>query len=143
MVRFVVLVALALVALAPDRAGAQPASGTFRVVDAWIDDGRFFWEETEPFPMQREVVVPMRIDGMTVFKKQVELVYVPTAVKKEAKVKALKASDATGKAIDADTLAELLKEKAPVVLVTGTVPEKHRALFKDKTVFIEFPAPKM
>jgi hypothetical protein len=35
----------------------------------------------------------------------------------------------------------LLKDSTPVVLVTGRLPEKHRTLFKEKTLFVELPEP--
>jgi hypothetical protein len=142
MIRFVVLAAVGFAALAVTRADAQPAPGTLQVVDAKIDGRRLLWDETVLVPVQREVEVAVVIDGKTVIQKRTEIVPQVTLITKEAEVKTLKVTDATGKAIDADKLAELLKEKTPVVFVTGSVPEKHRALFKDKTLFVELPAPK-
>ena len=53
-------------------------------------------------------------------------------------------TDATGKAIEADKLADRLKE-GPAVLLTAPLSDKHRKLFKDDTLFVEpnpTPAPK-
>jgi hypothetical protein len=140
--RFVVLALFTLIGLDPTRATAQPTPGGLQVVDAKIDGGEFQWDATELVPVVQEVAVEKEVNGMKVVQKQKVIVYETRTVTRAAEVKTLKATDARGKAIDTEKLAELLKDKAPVVLVSGAVPEKHRALFKDKTVFIELPAPK-
>jgi hypothetical protein len=142
MIRFAFLAALAHVAIVSARADAQPAPGTFQIVDAKIDGERLLWSEEQIVYVARQVEVVVMVNGMMVTEKRTEMVPELRTITKAAAVKELKASDAAGKAIDADKLAELLKEKAPVILVTGPVAEKHRALFKDKTVFIQLPAPK-
>ena len=146
MIRSVVLAALALAVLAPTRAGAQPpfdpTPGGFRIVDAKADKGKLTWTETVAVPVVKEVEVIMMIDGkpVAVKKKVTTIEYVSVA--KTGDLKGAKVTDAAGKAIDADKIAERLKETTPVVFVSGPVPAKHRELFKDTTVFVEFPQPK-
>ena len=143
MIRSAVLAALALVALAPARAPAQfDAPGSFRVVEAKADKGKLAWEEVRYVPTTREEERVVVVNGMNVKQKVAVTVVVPVLETRGYELKTLKATDGAGKAIDAEKLAELLKEKTPVVVVSGPVPEKHRKLFKDTTVFVELPQPK-
>jgi hypothetical protein len=140
--RFTVLAAIALAALAPARASAQPVlPGPFRVVEAKADGGKVIWSEIKFVPQVKEEERVVVINGMNVTQKVAVTVFVPVQETIGFELKKLKATDGTGKAIAADKLAELLKESTPVVIVSGPVPEKHRALFKEKTVFLELPQP--
>ncbi len=98
------------------------------------------WSELQLVHVTEEIVVEVEVNGMKVQEKRAVTVIKTATVTKSAELKTLKATDTNGKAIDADKLAELLKDKTPVVLLPGPMPEKHRGLFKDKTVFIELPA---
>jgi hypothetical protein len=143
--RFAPLAAIALAALLPAPATAQPAAlglGGLHIAEAKIDKGKLTWTVTEVVPVTKQVEVTVNVNGMNVVQKRAITAYETVQVTKAAEVKGLKATDAAGKEIDADKLAERLKEATPVVFVSGTVPAKHRALFKDTTVFLEFPAPK-
>ena len=145
MTRFALLSALALAALPHPRADAQPDAffpGSIRIIDAKADKGKLTWTEYATTPVVREIEVIVNMNGKQVATKQKVTVHEVVPVTKTADLKGAKATDAAGKAIDADKLAERLKESTPVVLVSGAVPAKHRALFKDTTVFVEFPQPK-
>jgi hypothetical protein len=96
--------------------------------------------ETNLVPVAKEVIVEVVKDGVKFAEKRTVLVTEAAKVMRTFELSKVKATDGTGTAIAADKLAELLKETTPVVLVSGPVAEKHRALFKEKTVFIE-PAP--
>jgi hypothetical protein len=147
MTRFALLSAIALAALPPAPALAQPAVpglGGLRIAEAKADKGKLTWTVTELVPVTKEIEVTVNVNGMNVVRKQAVTVYENQSVTKTADLKGLKATDVAGKEIDADKLAERLKEATPVVFVSGTVPAKHRALFKDATVFVEIlplPAP--
>jgi hypothetical protein len=139
MIRLAAFAALVL-AVAPARAD-DPAAAPFRIIDARVASGKLEWEEarTVAVPVVKQVQVVE--NGMVVVKNAVFMELVTVADKQAIEVKDLKATDVAGKAVAADTLADLLKEKTPVVLMTGPLPVKHRGLFKDKTVFVELPPP--
>jgi hypothetical protein len=140
MTRFALLSALALAALLPAPALAQPAAvgpGGVRIAEAKIDKGKLTWTVTEVVPVIKEIEVTVNVNGMNVVQKRAVTAYEPQSVTRTADLKGVKATDAAGKEIDADKLAERLKEATPVVFVSGTVPAKHRALFKDTTIFVE------
>ncbi len=138
MLRFTLLLAVGTLVMLPTAAFAQPGvPGSFRVVDAKVDKGKVTWTETQLVPTTKEVEVVVVINGVNVKQKRALTVLVPVVETLAADLKDLKATDGAGKAIDADKLAELLKESTPVVIVSGPVPEKHRKLFKDTTVFVD------
>lgn len=130
------LAASVLACCLSDRATAQPFPVAIQVVDAKAEKGKMTWTETVLVPLNEEYLVEVEINGVKVQQRRTRTVMKPTTVTKEAELKKLYATDANGKAIAADKLAELLKESTPVVFVSGPLPEKHRALFKDKVVFI-------
>ncbi len=88
-------------------------------------------------PVRKVVEATVDVNGMNVVEKREVTVYESVTVARAFEPKQFKATDASGKAIDAEKLADPLKETAPVVLISGPIPEKHRALFKDRTVFVE------
>lgn len=142
MIRFAALAATALAVLVPARANAQPElPGAFRIVEVKVDKGKVTWTEMRYTPTTKEEERVVTINGMRVTQKVAVTVYIPVMETQAIELKKLKATDAAGKAIDAEKLAELLKETTPVVFVPGSVPEKHRKLFKDTTVFVELPKP--
>lgn len=128
--------AVVVLAALPGRAPAQ----SLRVVDAKIEKGNVTWTETKTVQVARQVQMLVNINGMAVPQTQTVVVNEQHRVSPEIPLKGLTATDASGKVIPADALAVLLKEETPVVLVTGTIPKEHRALFKDKTVFVEVPS---
>jgi hypothetical protein len=142
MTRLAILSALVLAALLPARASAQPgAPGGLHITDAKVDKDKLVWTVTVMVPVQKAVPVEVEKNGMKVTELRTVVVYEIQQVTKAVELKGFKATDAAGKPIAADKLAELLKETGPVVLVTGTLPERHRKLFKDTTVFLESVAP--
>lgn len=143
MLRFTLLLAVGLLAgLLPTRANAQPTlNGNFRVVEAKADNGKLTWSEIKYVPQQKVEERVVVINGMNVKQQVAVTVMIPFQQTVAFELKKLKATDGAGKAIDADKLAGLLKEEMPVVLVTGPIPEKHRTLFREKTIFIELPPP--
>jgi hypothetical protein len=141
--RFTVLVALALEALVPARADEQPGpDSSFRVVDAKAGSDKLTWSVLEQVPVQKTVPVEVVINGMKVLEVRTITVHEGVVVTRAVELKDVRATDGAGKAINSDKLAELLKEMTPVVLVSGPVAEKHRKLFKDTTLFLELPQPK-
>ena len=138
MLRSAILAVSAVALLAPT-VSAQP--GTFQVVDASVVKGKVQWLETQFVPVTKEVAVTVNINGKNVIEKRTVTVYETRTITREVDLKGAKVTDGAGKAVEADKVAELLKDKAPVVLVTGAVAEKHRKLFKETTVFVELPAP--
>lgn len=139
MFRFSLLAAAALL-VAPGAAFAQPGvPGQFQVIEAKAEKDKITWTTYKAVPVQKEVAVQVLKNGMLVTEKQTVTVteYVP--VQETLTLKALKATDGNGKAVDAEKLAEILKEGTPVVFVSGPVADKHRKLFKGSTVFLEIP----
>jgi hypothetical protein len=134
-------VAVLLVALLPGLASAQ-APGSLQIVDVKVEKDRVEWAEYKAVPVQKTVAVTVLVNGMQVVENRTVTVTEMVAISRIYEIKDLKATDATGKAIPADKLAGLLKETPSAVVTTGPIPEKHRALFKDKTVFLELPQPK-
>jgi hypothetical protein len=135
-------VAALFVALLPGLAFAQPTASSFQVVDAKVEKDKLFWTETRTEVAMQEVAVTVNVNGMLVTEKRLVPVMRPVTITRAEELKGLKATDAAGKAIPANKLAEALKETAPVVVVAGPIAEKHRALFKDKVIFLELPQPK-
>jgi hypothetical protein len=133
--------ALLLVTLLPGLAAAQ-APGSFQVVDARVEKDKLFWTETRTEVVMQEIAVQVLVNGMVVTEKRVVPVMRPVTITRADELKGVKATDVAGKAITAEKLAELLKETTPVVVAAGPVAEKHRALFKDKVIFLELPQPK-
>jgi hypothetical protein len=138
MLRSAILAAIA-VALLASAVGAQP--GSFQVVDVTVVKGKLQWTETQAIPVTKQIEVTVNVNGKNVVERRAVTVHEHISVTKEMDLKGTKVTDGAGKAIAADKVAELLKDKAPVVLVTGPVAEKHRKLFKETTVFVELPAP--
>src|SRR4051812_30631528 len=96
--RLAVLVALALAALAPARAAAQPElPGAFRVVEVKADKGKLTWEEIRYAATTKEEEVVVNVNGMNVKQKRAVTVLVPVAETRAVELKALKATDGAGK----------------------------------------------
>ncbi|MBA4067297.1 MAG: hypothetical protein C0501_27030 [Isosphaera sp.] len=131
--------AVLLLALAPGLAAAQ-GPDPFRVVDAEAKKDRLFWTVTEVATVAEQVAVEVEVNGVKRVEFRTVTKLVPVTTTRAVELNTVKVTDAAGKAIPADKLAERLKEPAPVVLVTGPVTDKHRALFKDTTIFVELPA---
>lgn len=125
--------AAALVAALPGLAFAQP--GGVQIVDAKVASGRLEWVETVAVPVQKTVQYEEVQDGKKVVKTKAVTVMELVQKTALAELKNVKATDAAGKAIAAEKLAELLKDGKSIVI--GSVTEKQRALFKDTTVFVE------
>ena len=142
MVRFAVLAAVALAVMVPARATAQPAPLSFQFVDMKVEKDKLLWNDTVSVPVAKEIIVEVVQNGVKVLRTRTVTEYETRVVTRAMDLKGLKVTDATGKALDADKLAELLKEPTLVVVVSGgALPEKHRKLFKDTTIFIEMPKP--
>ncbi len=107
-----------------------------------VEKDKLTWTETQMVPVAKEVAVTVVVNGVEKLEKRTVIAYETVAITRATALKDVKATDAAGKAIDAEKLAELLKETTAAVVTTGSLSEKHRALFKDKTVFVELPAPK-
>jgi hypothetical protein len=136
MIRFAVpVLALVLLCACVD---AQPTSpGSFAIVDAQVVKGQLQWTATVAVPVTKEIPFEVEINGQKVIQKKAETVFEYVLETRSSDLKNLKATDATGKLIEADTLAEMLKKTAPVVMASDPISEKHRKLFKDTTIFIE------
>ena len=134
--------AVLLVALLPGFAAAQPTASSFQVVDARVEKDKLFWTETRTEVVMQEVATQVLVNGMFVTEKRLVPVMRPVTITRADELKGVKATDAAGKAVAADKLAEALKETTPVVVTAGPIAEKHRALFKDKVIFLELPQPK-
>lgn len=132
------LAAVLFVALVPGFAAAQ---GAPRVLDVQVDKDRLQWTETVIVPVTQTVAVTVNVNGKAVVENRTVTAYVAESRTVAQELKKVKATDAAGKEIAADKLAELLKEPKPVVTSVGPISEKHRALFKDTVIFLEFPAP--
>lgn len=131
--------AVLLAALAPGLAAAQ-GPDPFRVVDAEAKKDRFFWTEGRAVPVTETVAVEVEVNGQKRVETRTVTRLVPETITRAADLNTLRVTDAAGKPIPADKIADRLKDATPVVLTTGPVPDKHRALFKDTTVFVELPA---
>jgi hypothetical protein len=129
-----------LVAALPGFATAQEAC-SFQIVDAKVEKDKIQWTECKTVPVQRVAAFEVEKDGMKFIENRTITVHEKITVVVTADLKTLKATDAVGKAIAADKLAGLLKD-TPAVITVGPIPEKFRALFKDKAVFLEAPPPK-
>ncbi|AMV26599.1 hypothetical protein VT84_19530 [Gemmata sp. SH-PL17] len=138
--RIVVALAVLVLLCLPGRVSAQEPLG-FQIVDAKVEKGKLTWSEEKAVPVARVVEVTVNINGKNVIEKRTVLEYTTSTVTQAHELKNLNATDVKGKAIGADKLAELLKEPTPVVLLIGPLADKHRALFKDKTVFVFLPLP--
>jgi hypothetical protein len=139
MFRFVALAALGAVALAPALALAQPAPGGYQIIDLKANNGKLMWNSVKAVPVQKEVEVTVNVDGKLVVEKRTVVVYEYVTYASEVALNKVKVTNGAGKAVDAEKAAELLKDGGAVVLVSGPVAAKHRALFKDTTLFIELP----
>jgi len=132
------LAAAILVVLLPGLASAQE-SCTLRIVEATVADAKMQWTDCRSVPVTKTVAVEVEKNGAKVIETRTVTVFEKVSVVVEAELKTVKATDAAGKAIKADKLAELLKDSTPVVLTTEPLTEKQRALFKDKVIFVELP----
>lgn len=139
MFRFAVLAALGAVALAPAVALAQPAPGEFQVIDVKANNGKITWNSVRAVPVRKVVEVTVNVNGMNVVEKREIVVNEFVTYASELALNKVKVTNGAGKAVDADKAAELLKGGGAVVLVSGPVAAKHRALFKETTLFIEMP----
>ena len=142
MFRPAVVLAAVVLATLPGRAPAQPvALPALRVLDVKADGDKLTWSEPAVVPVAVPVRQKVLVNGVEVEETRTVVVMRQQAVARSVELKGLKAIDGTGKAIAADKLAALLKEPTPVVFVSGPIPDAHRALFKDKTVFVELTIP--
>lgn len=138
--RFVLtLAALALCAL-PLCAQSPDSLAGLRVVDAKAEQGKIRWGEMKTVPVQQNVQVTVNVNGVPRTQTQTVVTMQVVGATSEYELAKVKVTDSAGKPVAADKLAGLLKDSTPVVLVTGTLPEKHRKLFKEKTLFVELPA---
>ncbi|MBM3981214.1 MAG: hypothetical protein FJ304_13175 [Planctomycetes bacterium] len=140
MFRFAALAALGAVALAPALALAQPAPGGFQVVDVKANNGKITWNSVRAVPVRKVVEVTVNVNGMNVVEKREITVYETVTYASELALNKVKVTNGAGKVVDAEKAAEQLKEGGAVVLVSGPVAAKHRALFKETTLIIEMPA---
>jgi 3-oxoacyl-ACP reductase-like protein len=134
------LAAVLLAALIPAFAPAQTPY-SFRIVEAKVERDHVQWTDCKIVPVQKTVAVEVEKNGMKMIEMRTVTVNEKVSVVVAFDLKTVKATDAAGKAIAADKLAGLLKETPTVVVTTEPITEKHRALFKDKTVFLELPPP--
>ena len=125
---------------------AAPAPAQFpggvKFVEASVDKDKLTWTETTYVPVTKTVEVQVVVGGMTRTEKQTVTEMLPQQVTRSVELKNLKVADGAGKAIAADKVADALKESPTAVMTVGPLPERHRKLFKEKTVFVEIPAPK-
>jgi hypothetical protein len=141
MTRSALFTALVLVAfVAP--AGAQPPG--VMIVTATADANTVTWTETVQVPVVETITVEVEVNGKKVLETRAVTVVRTQQITRAATLKDAKATDATGKAVAADKLAERLKKPTAVVVTSAALPAEHRALFKDDTLFLELapPAPK-
>ena len=106
---------------------------------AQITEGTLICVEYQQLPLTKKVPVQVTQNGMIVVVNVpvTEMVEIP--VRSEYPLRALKqATDATGKPINNDKLAGLLKELTPVVVCQEPMSAKYRALFTDKVIYLEF-----
>jgi hypothetical protein len=134
------LAAVLLVALVPGFVAAQ-APGAPRILDVKVEKDRMVWTEYVTVPVQKTVTVTVTVNGKAVLQDRTVTVYETTARTVANELKTVKATDGAGKEIAADKLAELLKDPTPVVVSVGPISDKHRALFKEKVLVLELPAP--
>lgn len=142
MPRFASLFAALALAAAANLSSAQPPDplADLRVVDAKAEKGKVRWTEMKVVPVTQNEQVTVNVNGRNETQTLTVTTMQVVASTREYDLSKVKATDGAGKAVAADRLAELLKDSAPVVLVSGPLPEKHRALFKEKTLFVELPA---
>jgi hypothetical protein len=144
MFRYAILLAVAAFVSLPATAIAQPLGpGSLQVIDAKVEKDKLTWTETIAVPVTKEIAVEVRKNGMAFIEKRTVTVLEFQQITRTMELKTLKATDAAGKAIGADKLAEMLKESTPVVVAHAAIPEKHRKLFKETTVFVELPKPEV
>jgi hypothetical protein len=124
----------------PPGPAPDPLAG-IRVVEAKAEKGKIRWTEMKTVPVQQNVQVTVNVNGRNETQTRTVTVIQVVPLTREYDLSKVKVTDGAGKAVPADKVGELLKDATPVVLVTGTLPEKHRALFKEKTLFVEVPAP--
>ncbi len=120
---------------------AAQTPGSLRIVDAKVDDDKLQWTDCKAVSVQKMIAVEVEKNGKRVIETRTVTENVMVSFVTAAELKTVKATNAAGKAISADKLAELLRDETPIVLTTGPVSEKQRALFKDKTLFVELPPP--
>jgi hypothetical protein len=130
--------AVLLVAALAGPAPAQPPGG-LRIADAKVEKDQLHVTEMMTVPNSEKFTYEEVVNGMKVTKTGTRTTLVAVPVVTTVALKNVKATDAAGKAIAADNLAGLLKEEQAVVV--GPAPAKQRALFKDKTIFLELPPP--
>lgn len=137
MPRSALLAAFALVLFAAAPAVAQPPG--VLIVTATAGADKLTWTETVTVPVAETVTVTVQVNGMQVMENRTVIVNKAQQITREAILKDVKATDATGKAVGADKLAERLKKPAAVVVLSAPLPGEHRSLFRDDTLFLEFP----
>lgn len=142
MPRFASLFAALALAAAANLVSAQPPGppAGIRVVDAKAEKGKVRWTEMKAVPVQQNVQVTVNVNGRNETQTLTVTAMQFVGSTSEYELSKVKVTDGAGKPVAADKLAGLLKDSTPVVLVTGMRPEKHRKLFKEKTLFVELPA---
>ncbi len=133
------LVPVLVLALTAGVAAAQPASPAPQLVVAKVSGGSLVWGTTDVVPVTVEKAVPVIRDGQTVTEKVTVTEYRTVEKAVGFKLKELRVTDATGRAIPADRLATRLGDGAAVVLHTGPLPEVYRRVLKDDAVVVELP----
>lgn len=135
------LVLAALAALTAP-ALAQPPGG-LSIIDAKVEKDKLTWIEAKAVPVKKLVEVTVNVNGMNVVQKQEVTVIELVSLTQSVELKTVKATDGRGRPIDAKDLAKQLKDRTPVVLLSGPITEKHRDLFNRGTVFIEMLPPEV
>ncbi|QDU21638.1 hypothetical protein [Urbifossiella limnaea] len=139
MTRVVSVVALLAVA---GSAAAQPVGAINpQVVTARIENGSLVWATTQLLPVQKPVVVTVVVNGRPTAETRTVTELTRVTSERSEAVKNLKAADGAGRAINAERLAERLREEATVVLHVGRLPDAFRRAFRDETILIELPGP--
>ncbi|MBY0460405.1 MAG: hypothetical protein K2V38_24075, partial [Gemmataceae bacterium] len=118
-----------------------PPANPFRVLDVKAEKGQIVWSEFVTVPVQKQVVRAVKVNGIVVNEVVNVTVFETVSVSKTLELKAVRATTASGKKLDAEALAELLKEERSVVLAPGLLTDKQRKLFKDDTILLETTAP--
>src|SRR5262249_15182213 len=128
------LLCLAAVAgFADEPLGAPPLAPPVVLPGRVVKD-KFVYSETAHVPFMR--IVPSAQPGAPATERG----YLIQSRQVASPVAGVRATDAAGKPIPADKIAERLKEETVVVVTYGTaVEERVRKAFKDGMVFLSFP----
>jgi len=113
------------------------------IIAAKVVKEDLMWQEQKGVPVEKTGVREVQKGDIKMREDFKYTVIEMVTIQKSAALKTLEATDASGKAISSDKLAVLLAEPTRVVTHTGPLPENVRSLFRDTTILIEFPLPKM